>query len=495
MSSPAGLRPRNHKRGRPRTSGDLACDRCGRLAGKLRAHWPEGGICGICFTTAMRTRGTCPGCGEDRLLPGTNDRGEPVCTDCAGIEGDYHCARCGIEGEIFRQGICARCALHRDLTEQLSPSPDGDNSALAQALVNALCSAHRPESIHTWKRSLIVQGLLTGIGDGTIVASHESLDAQEPSRAVEHLRAILVDVGLLPQRDPDLARFERWITAKLDPLPDHVAHPVQEFATWHHLRRIRTLSESRSTAAAVRSAKQEITETIKFLTWLDQEHHRTASTCNQPDVDSYLADGPTTRTLIRTFFVFARKTHMNRTIIIGHRPARSVPDLTEEQRLLWIREILSGTSETLPYRVAGMLLLLLAQPLTKVAALRRDDVLETPEGLKIRLGPKPLALPEPFADLFQDYMALLRDSLDGSRSRWIFPGGRAGQHLRPGSIMFRLRELGIDLRAARNSSLANLVTHAPPSLVADALGYSHQTTFRHAEKASEHWSRYAAGAR
>ena len=47
-----------------------------------------------------------------------------------------------------------------------------------------------------------------------------------------------------------------------------------------------------------RSAKQEITETIKFLTWLNDTHHRTAATCNQQkDVNEYLASGPTTRHL------------------------------------------------------------------------------------------------------------------------------------------------------------------------------------------------------
>ena len=51
---------------------------------------------------------------------------------------------------------------------------------------------------------------------------------------------LLVHHGLLPQRDPYLPRFERWIDATLDGLADEVRQPVQHFATWHHLRRIRT---------------------------------------------------------------------------------------------------------------------------------------------------------------------------------------------------------------------------------------------------------------
>jgi hypothetical protein len=57
----------------------------------------------------------------------------------------------------------------------------------------------------------------------------------------------------------------------------------------------------------VHAAKQEITETIKFLDWLWQTHHRTASTCTQQDADTWLTTGPTTRKAIRTFFVLAKK--------------------------------------------------------------------------------------------------------------------------------------------------------------------------------------------
>ena len=493
LDQPAGLKPRNTQRGRPRTSGDCPCDRCGRSAGKFRAHWPEGGICGICFTTAMRTTGSCPRCHTQRLLPGPpSQQGGPRCADCAGITDDFHCQQCGYEGEIFRRGTCARCALRNELTEQLltSHGPPGNRDA-ATRLIDSLCAVGRPESIFTWKRSPTVQGLLGGIGGGTIALTHEGLDALDAGRAVEHLRAILVNAQALPDRDPHLAYFQRWIEAKLAPLPGQIAHPIKEFATWHHLRRIRGLAGKGSLRGPVHSAKQEITETIKFLTWLDQTHGRTAATCTQQDVDAYLADGPTTRTLIRTFFVIARKTHLNRVVRIKARQAGQGPILTQEQRLQWIRELLTGTSESRPYRVAGVLLLLLAQPLVKVAAIRTEDLTPTPAGLTIRLGRDPLTLPEPFADLVRQHIKNRPNmATTNTNSPWLFPSNRAGQHLHPNTIMLRLRQLGVDLRGARNRALADLITTIPPSLVADALGYSYQTVFNHAANAGEHWSRY-----
>jgi hypothetical protein len=97
-----------------------------------------------------------------------------------------------------------------------------------------------------------------------------------------------------------------------------------------------------SSDGPVRSAKQEITETIKFLRWLDETHHRTAVTCNQQDIDEYLASGPTTRHSIRTFFVWAKSAKINRSVQIGHRQAKTTRTLTQDQRLAWLKELLGG---------------------------------------------------------------------------------------------------------------------------------------------------------
>ena len=44
---------------------------------------------------------------------------------------------------------------------------------------------------------------------------------------------------------------------------------------------------------------------------------------------------------------------------------QDIPWLTRDQRLAWIKELLTGDTESLPYRVAGTLVLLYAQPLVK----------------------------------------------------------------------------------------------------------------------------------
>lgn len=344
-----------------------------------------------------------------------------------------------------------------------------------------------------WKRSAKVQALLHGLGDGTIQLAHEGLDAV-PGKPTEHLRALLQHHGHLPPRDPYLPQFEQWIAAKLDGLPDEVRQPVQHFATWHHLRRIRAKAAAgASTRGPVHSAKQEITETIKFLVWLHETYQRTAATCTQPDIDEWLATGPTTRAAIRTFFVVAKRTRVNTKVAVQHRAALTSPSLTQDQRLAWIHELLTGSSDSLPYRVAGMLLLLYAQPLVKVVTLQVDVVDDKPEGMSITLGQRPTDVPEPFATLLRLHIAQRPNLRTGAGpdSPWIFPSTLAGRHLHPNTVMDRLRDLGVNLLGARNRAIGELVIEVPPSLVAEALGYSAQVAFLHADKAAEPWARYA----
>ena len=66
------------------------------------ADWPDGPICRTCYERAMRVRDRCPGCGADRLLPGRDPDGVPICHDCVGISRDFFCDRCGFEGDAAR---------------------------------------------------------------------------------------------------------------------------------------------------------------------------------------------------------------------------------------------------------------------------------------------------------------------------------------------------------------------------------------------------------
>ena len=270
--------------------------------------------------------------------------------------------------------------------------------------------------------------------------------------------------------------------------------PVEQFATWYHLRRLRKASTpGQRSDAATRYAKQEITEAIKFLAWLHSTHQRTVVTCLQQDVNEWLVSGPTTRSKVRNFFAWAKKARLNTSVQIARQQPPPSRAITQEQRLAWLKELLSGEPDSLAYRVTGVLLLLYAQPLTKIAALPIDAVSSTDGETRILLGQEPIPVPQPFAGLLNTHIRN-RPNLSTTgglaATPWLFPSSRPGRHLGPQFIMKRLRNLGINLLGARDTALQSLVVETPPPLVAELLGYSNNVTQLHAEIAAQPWAAY-----
>ena len=241
------------------------------------------------------------------------------------------------------------------------------------------------------------------------------------------------------------------------------------------------------------ASKQEITEVARFLAWL-AERGKTISTCGQGDVDEWLAGGPTTRHAIRTFIVWSGEQKLNPELSVGFRQARSSRLITQDDRLGLLRRCLAGEPGTVPYRVAGSLLLLYAQPLVRIAAMQTTQVQVAPTELRILLGDEAAPVPEPFAQLLREHLAARPNlrTANTAGSPWLFPGYRAGRHLHVQSIMDRLRAIGIDLLGARNAALRDLVRQVPAPIVATQLGYSHQVTQRHTALAAEPMSKYAS---
>jgi hypothetical protein len=170
------------------------------------------------------------------------------------------------------------------------------------AIVEALCRVERRASALTWKRSPRVRVLLAGMACGEIPLTHQGLDIAGTDIATNHLRSLFEHAGVVAARDEPLAQFERWLVEELGSVTEPaVRAAVEQFARW-------------------------IAEVIKFLTWLPSAHHRALASCRQ-DVDEWLALGPTTRLKIRNLLAWAKKTRVNKSVLITHRsfPAARSP--------------------------------------------------------------------------------------------------------------------------------------------------------------------------
>ncbi|MFJ5692797.1 hypothetical protein ACIP9X_02950 [Arthrobacter sp. NPDC093125] len=338
--------------------------------------------------------------------------------------------------------------------------------------------------------------LLSAIATGARPLAHATFDDHASPRTAMHLRELFIEHGLLEPKDRNLLHFETWLVRILAELtnPDH-RHLIKQFATWHHLRRMRQLSAAGELNwGAARAAKQDISVARDFLRHLS-ERGKLPSQCRQADIDHWLATGPTTRSTARTFVRWAvRNQHLPR-IEFPYRKAETRPVLDQDERLRLLRETLDNHHIPLHHRAAAVLLLLYAQPLTRIASMRCEQITRTSAGeTVIVFDDQPVPVPHPFDEILQKHLAD-RPNMNTAANRasaWLFPGYRPGQHLHPGHLMKKLRENGIHLRGARNATLRALVLTLPPPVAAQALGYSTQITEQHAKQAGNTWATYAS---
>ena len=146
--------------------------------------------------------------------------------------------------------------------------------------------------------------------------------------------------------------------------------------------------------------------------------------------------------------------------------------------------------------MAGCLLLLYAQPVTRIARLTRDHlhiVKDAPARLK--LGHQHLDLPEPLGQLISRLPVRSPGGIAAHlpSNGWLFPGRRPGQHIHATVLANRLAALGIDSRADRNSALLQYARELPPTVIGKLLGLHPNTVERWAILSGGKWVRYITG--
>ena len=472
-----------------------SCVRCGRAVGTGRAHWPEGYLCMTCYTHALETYGRCAGCGADRLTPGIAPDGGRLCTDCAGRLGDFTCEICGREGFRYRRGVCGNCVLAERLALLLDDGTGRIRPELAP-FAAAFCQMRRPRGGMTWTGRPHVQKMLRTLADPGTPVTHETLNGMSPWRSVAYLRDLLMLHGVLPAADRNLTLFERWLDEALAGIgqPEH-RQLVERFASWHVQRRLRGFADRAPvTGKQTKQAREEVRLAITFLAWL-HGRLRTLADCRQADIDAWYAGAYTARRLTHAFLRWAMSNKLLPRLAIPHQDTANPAPISQKQRLDLLQRLLTDEAIALLTRAAAVLMLLYAQPLTRILRLTINDVLNQDGEVKIRLGEPPAPVPEPFASLLLRHTGqrLNLTTATNADARWLFPGRRGGQPMDPASIEKRLHLAGIPARNGRTAALRQLVLQAPAPVIAEMLSYSHQGTARVAAEAGSPWSRYASG--
>lgn len=408
----------------------------------------------------------------------------------------YACSRCGAEGKLHGGRLCTRCALHDRLDELLD---DGTGQVRPELcpLRDALVSMENPLTGLTWLYKPYTPVFLKGLATGEIALTHEAFHQLEPWRAAAHLRELLIGCGLLPSVDKQILLFQRWLGAYLPAITDPAhARAIRQFATWQVLPWMRQRAAARPLGPSTRrNAGSQITSATEFHRWL-AVHDYAPSTCTQADLDRWHVEhlGHEHQSL-RPFLRWAMSTgRMPRLEVPKYQTAQRSP-ISQHHRLALLRRLLTDDTIALRTRVAAVLMLLYAQPLTRIVRLTTDDILLEDDQVLLRFGTPPTPVPEPFATLLlahRDNRTNMRTATNPD-SPWLFPGRRSGQPLHPHVIAAAVRGLGMPTTAARTAALRQLVLQAPAPVVAGMLGYHNKYTARVLAEAGGTWSRYAPG--
>lgn len=116
--------------------------------------------------------------------------------------------------------------------------------------------------------------------------------------------------------------------------------------------------------------------------------------------------------------------------------------LTQHRRLELLRRVLDENAGPLRSRAAACLMLLFAQPASRIVLLTTEDLIQDADGqVLIRLGDPPAPVPEPFADLLLQARDQRTNMNTNNRdATWLFPGRRAGRPMHPNSLAELIRD-------------------------------------------------------
>jgi hypothetical protein len=500
-----------HPAGLPR----LVCSGCGNDAGPDGHAFTAGVYCGPCART-------CPGCARPYRQPGERmcsrcrrdrHRHRGACTTCqrtdrildthsrchhCRVHGDRRCADCGAPATPMRDidgvGVCDRCALRRTLDQILPEQTTAPLRQLRQAILSA-----EPGATRAWLTRPRTSTILADLHHGRLDYSHTALDTQPAGRDLEHLRALLVAAGALPA-DPHrlLDRLADELTAALGDCVEPDRRVLRSWIRWRLLARLRRTADTGiDLTAPIYHARATLAQVTAFVTNL---HHagRTLAVCQQADLDAFFAAARSTGSHIRSFLTWAQqRRHLPRTLQLppSRRGSQTAP-ADAEHRWSIARRLVHDDTLDIADRVAAALVVLYAQPISRIVMLTTADIHTADGTVTVALGTDQLELPEPFATLITQLPHRRRDGAAAHLpSPWLFPSARAGRHATPRAVSTRLQRLGIQPRAMRQAALIQLAAEIPPAMLAGILGIHPTTAVKWTRLAGGSWTTYAAASR
>jgi hypothetical protein len=490
---PVCLRCRWHELHPPRFPPGRPCSTCGQKR-KLNLRLGDLCECESCNQKRLRSKTVCAGCGEMRR-PSLGDRER--CERCVGEPIRHVCRECGAEERNHTDGRCARCTLIEVLRQLRA---DGDPYAVArlEPYLRALGTGPQPATTLKWMGYSAGYETVVELATGARELSHQALDQVNRGMTTSFLRAALVTHGVLEARGEQTARFERGAASAVRGLAaGEDRTQIRAFSVWqvqHNLARRER--QGRTTAKSGVSSLQLVRAAVELSTWTTDQG-LTLAQLRQEHLDRWLQEGSSATAKIRPFLTWATRGRLIAPFTASRPPARThIEPMSSEERLIVVRRLLRDETLDPRDRVAGCLVLIYAQPVSRILALTIDDVWIHPDRVSLSLGPARVELPEPLAHLAArlagDPAGRATTAVAGAQPRWLFQGMRVGQQLDYGYLQRRLKRLGIKPLQGRTGAVITLAAALPPTLLAEMLGISETSASKWYRLAAGEWNRYAA---
>ncbi len=370
------------------------------------------------------------------------------------------------------------------------------------AFRSAVMSVDNPRTAIGWLGRSPAMDVLHAMATGMQPLDHSTLDdVAGPRRgkafAVEHLRQLLVAGGALPPRDRHLARLELAVAELIQDADPDDRPVLRTYATWQLLHRLRQKADkdTGTKAGAAYRARDELANIARFLAW-SRERRTPLDGLEQRAVDAWIVSRPRSGPTLAVFLRWAHRQRLCPGLEVesgrSGGPKWFVPD---DVRWAQARRALTDNELETRDRVAGALLLLYGQTTARISQLSRADIVIDEGTVSLRLGRDLLDLPPPLDDLIQRLPEAgpvgMAGKMEPERT-WLFPGRRPDVPMTATGLAHRLKALGIEPRAARNTALLQLATELPSIAIADLLGLHIGTAEKWNAAAGGRWTGYAA---
>lgn len=472
------------------------CLDCGTAAAyiEVAGAW----LCSRCKRRRHYHHQPCPSCGVTRPLAYPDGHGRIVCAGCIDAASIFACPQCGREDHPYLPSGCARCTLQPMLTTLLSDPATGRVHARLQPLYDDLFAASRPQSVITWLQKPPATGtrVLAQMARGELPISHDVFQSLPADRSHYYLRDLLAATGVLPAYQPRIERMERWLEDKLAPLTVEDAALIGRYARWHLLHRLRTAAQRGEliSKGRITAARAHVNGAIRLATW-SRAHSTTVAALSQTELEHYLTDYPGARSSQQGFVSWLRRSRTNTTITIALR-AKTMPDLvvSDDQRWDQVNTLLHEDAISLHVRIAGLFILLFAQPIAAVIEMRTDQIELTDDArVLVSFDTTPIQMPPILDELIRRYLTRPgAPTITSSNHGWLFAGRSPGRHLVSENFRGELVAHGIRPGQSRHAALFALASQIPAPVLADLVGIADKTATKWATLAARDWSTYIA---